>query len=79
MKQTLQALASLTGAKLIGDPDYSISGVNDLEHAEPSDGAFLANPLYRPLLKTTRAGVVCTSPATPLIEGKNYLISETPS
>ncbi len=79
MQKTLQALASLTETKLIGDPDYLITGVDDLAHAKPTDATFLANPLYRPLLKTTQAGVVCTFPSTPLIEGKNYLISESPS
>jgi len=79
MEQKLQSLAKLTGAELIGDPGYLITGVNDLADASASDASFLANPLYRPLLKTTHAGVICIDPATPRIEGKNYLISDHPS
>ncbi len=79
VQQKLQSLAKLTEAKLIGDPDYLIIGVDDLAHASSSDASFLANPLYRPLLKTTHAGVVCIDPITPQIEGKNYLVSDHPS
>ncbi len=79
MQQTLKKLSNLTQAQLIGDPDYIITGVDDLAHASSSDASFLANPLYRPLLKTTHAGVICIDPSTPQIEGKNYLVSENPS
>jgi UDP-3-O-[3-hydroxymyristoyl] glucosamine N-acyltransferase len=78
-QQTLKSLSKLTEAKLIGDPDHLIIGVDDLAHASSSDASFLANPLYRPLLKTTLAGVICIDPSTPLIEGKNYLVSDNPS
>jgi UDP-3-O-[3-hydroxymyristoyl] glucosamine N-acyltransferase len=77
--QTLRNLSKLTDAKLIGDPDTLIAGVDDLAHASSSDASFLANPLYRPLLKTTLAGVICIDPSTPRIEGKNYLVSDNPS
>jgi UDP-3-O-[3-hydroxymyristoyl] glucosamine N-acyltransferase len=79
VQQKLQNLAKLTEAKLIGDPEHLITGVDDLAHASSSDASFLSNPLYRPLLKTTHAGVICIDPNTPLIEGKNYLISDNPS
>ncbi|HEX2579587.1 MAG TPA: UDP-3-O-(3-hydroxymyristoyl)glucosamine N-acyltransferase [Rhabdochlamydiaceae bacterium] len=78
-EQTLLNLSKLTKASLIGDPAHLITGVDDLEHAGPSDASFLANPLYRPLLKTTEAGVICIDPNTPLIEGKNCLVSDNPS
>ncbi len=78
-QQTLLNLSKLTTAQLIGDPDHIITGVDDLSHASLSDASFLANPLYRPLLKTTLAGVICIDPSTPQIEGKNYLVSDNPS
>jgi UDP-3-O-[3-hydroxymyristoyl] glucosamine N-acyltransferase len=79
MRQKLQSLAKHTGAELIGDPEHLITGVDDLAHASASDASFLANPLYRPLLKTTLAGVICIDPNTPQIAGKNYLVSDDPS
>jgi UDP-3-O-[3-hydroxymyristoyl] glucosamine N-acyltransferase len=78
-QQTLSNLSKLVEAKLIGDPEHIITGVDDLSHASLSDASFLANPLYRPLLKTTLAGVICIDPSTPQIEGKNYLVSDNPS
>lgn len=78
-QQTLSNLSKLTQSQLIGDPEHIITGVDDLSHASLSDASFLANPLYRPLLKTTLAGVICIDPSTPQIEGKNYLVSDNPS
>lgn len=75
----LAELAELTDTQLIGDPTHGISGVADLDSATPSDVSFLANPLYRPLLKTTKAGLICIDSETPRLEGKNYLICNNPS
>ena len=77
--KSLAELAELTHAQLIGDPGHQIAGVDELDSACSSDATFLANPLYRPSLKTTKAGVVCIDSKTPRIEGKNYLISDNPS
>lgn len=79
MEKTLQELATLTGSKLIGDPNHRISGVEDLETAGPQEASFLANPRYRSLLGTTRAGVICIDPDSPRVEGKNYLLSSSPT
>lgn len=77
--RSLQELADLTKARLVGDPAYLISGVNDLESASFEEASFCANPLYQPLIKTTKAGVICVSPDTPLTDEKNFLISKSPS
>ena len=51
--KSLAELAELTHAQLIGDPGHQIAGVDELDSACSSDATFLANPLYRPSLKTT--------------------------
>lgn len=76
---TLEDLASLTKATLVGNPRQAISNVNSLESAEEAEATFLANPRYKELLKTTKAGVICVDEKTPLIEGKNFLVSQNPS
>jgi UDP-3-O-[3-hydroxymyristoyl] glucosamine N-acyltransferase len=76
---TLAELSTLTGAELQGNPDYRISGVETLEIATPNEASFLANPRYNDLMKQSKAGVLCVHTQTPLVEGKNYLISEDPS
>lgn len=76
---TLSDLAAKTSARLVGDPAYIISGVDTLEEATPQDVSFLANSRYREAMKHSQAGVICVDHQTPLIEGKNYLISDNPS
>ncbi len=76
---TLAELADLTQAELIGHSEHRISGANALDKAAQSDASFLANPRYRSALNETSAGVICIDRQTPLIEGKNFLISDDPS
>lgn len=76
---TLAELAEKTSARLVGNPDAIISGVDTLEEATFRDASFLANPRYKEAMKESKAGVICIDPQTPLSEDKNYLISESPS
>ena len=78
-KFSLGQLVELTKAKLTGDPDYIISGVEALDSASPKDASFLANARYRSAMTNSKAGVICIDPSTPLVEDKNFLISEDPS
>jgi UDP-3-O-[3-hydroxymyristoyl] glucosamine N-acyltransferase len=78
-KFSLSQLAELTQSELCGDPGYLIAGVADLENASSEDASFLANPRYREAMIHSKAGVVCIDPQTPLMEGKNFLISADPS
>lgn len=55
---TLQEIAEITQSKLIGDSNYRISNIADLEEAKENEIAFLANPRYEHFLKTTKAGAV---------------------
>ena len=80
----LKELAELTGAKLVGDPNFTITGVADLKSATPSDISFLAiNPFgnvsYASAVKKTQAGAIFLPPEIDQIEGKNYLITDNPS
>jgi UDP-3-O-[3-hydroxymyristoyl] glucosamine N-acyltransferase len=76
---TLEELAQITGAKLIGDPGHTITGIDALESATRSDASFLANLSYASLLHQSQAGVVCIDPSFALVEGKNFLVSDNPS
>lgn len=78
-KFTLAELAELTQSTAIGNPEYSVSGVDSLDTACPEDASFLANPRYRSLLKETQAGVVCIDRQTEPELDKNYLVSDDPS
>lgn len=76
---TLAELATYTNAQLIGNPAHTISGIADLDSASMEDASFLANPNYEKAMKASNAGVVFIAPDTKLIEGRNFLITQTPS
>ncbi len=75
---TLAELGAHSGAHLVGDPTFCITGVNTLEDAIPSDASFLANPRYTEAMRKSEAGVICVDPNVELIPGKNYLVSPDP-
>lgn len=61
MKKTLKELAALVGGEVVGDEDIEISSVNGIREAREGEITFLANPLYGPLINTTKASAVITS------------------
>ncbi len=76
---SLKELAKILAARLVGDPNHEIMGVNTLDEAAREDLSFLANPRYLEAMKKSRAGAICVDESTLLSEGKNYLICENPS
>lgn len=76
---SLAQLAELTNAEIKGDPNYIVTGVNDLDSAVSEDVSFLANPRYIGAMRTSKAGVICVQKEMASVEGKNFLISENPS
>jgi UDP-3-O-[3-hydroxymyristoyl] glucosamine N-acyltransferase len=64
---TLAELADTLGATLHGDPSASITRVSGIETASPGDLAFVANPKYASLARTTQATAVLVGPDFPEI------------
>jgi UDP-3-O-[3-hydroxymyristoyl] glucosamine N-acyltransferase len=58
----LASLAAHLGATLHGDPDAEITSAAGLEEAQPGQLAFVANPRYIVLARTTRATAVVVEP-----------------
>ncbi len=84
MKKTLQEIADLTESRLVGDPNYNITHYADLDTANPSAISFFSQPKfdrqrYKNALQLTKAGALFVDEETPLIEGRNYLITSSPS
>ena len=59
----LADLAAHLGATLSGDPDAEATSAAGLEDAQPGQLAFVANPKYTALARTTRATAVIVEPA----------------
>lgn len=76
---SLEELARLTHSRLVGNPSHYITNVADLETATNDDASFLANPRYEQVMKRSLAGVVFIDSRTPLIEGRNFLVTDDPS
>src|SRR5215469_6242886 len=58
MALSLGELAVRFGCELRGDPQRRVEHVATLANADANSLAFLANPHYRPQLRTTRAAAV---------------------
>lgn len=72
----LSDIAGLVGGELLGKIDVEITGVAPIGQAGPGDLTFVANPRYRPLLKTTKAAAAIVDgqtewPALSLIRHPN--------
>lgn len=76
---TLAEIAEMTGSELIGDPDYLISNVSDLQTAEAEDASFLSNPRYEKAMHLSNAGVIFIAKSIMAIEGKNFLVHSNPT
>lgn len=76
---TLSDLAALTHSQLVGNPKHVISGVADLDTATHQEASFFSNSRYEQAMKNSSAGVIFVDAHSPLLEGKNFLISDHPS
>ena len=75
---TLSELAKKCGARLQGDPDRLVSGLNTLQDAQSHELSFLANPTYARYLTSTRAGAVILSPEMAESFAGNALVLANP-
>lgn len=77
MSVTLQQLADLIGAELIGDPELKIKRVFPIDQAKAGDITFVANPKYLPKLKNCEASAVILAPGVEA-PGRNLLRCTNP-
>jgi UDP-3-O-[3-hydroxymyristoyl] glucosamine N-acyltransferase len=71
----LSTLATHLGATLQGDPDLEITSAAGLEEAGPGQLAFVANPKYVPLARTTHASAVLVEPTFATISAATLRIA----
>lgn len=74
----LGEIAERTGCEVKGDAEIEISGLAQIENAEPGQLTFLSNIKYRKYMATTRASAVITDRESNLAEGMSGIISPTP-
>lgn len=76
--QTLQSLADLIGARVLGNPDHAVTGINEIHRVEPGDLVFCDHPKYYDKALNSAAGTVLMNAEADLPEGKGILVSEDP-
>jgi len=75
LEYTVKQIADLVGAKVIGDEQILISGINSLDEASPEEISFFADRRYAESLKKTKASAILVSAATDLYKGTQVLVT----
>ena len=75
---TLRQLAELIGAQFIGDPEFPITGLNEIHKVEVGDVTFVDHPKYYGKALNSAATVVLINKHVTCPEGKALLIHDDP-
>jgi len=78
MMYTLSELAKFTGGQIQGDANCQINGIGTLQEAQAGQITFLANPIYRKYLSTTKASAIIIKPEDLSLCKTNALIVVDP-
>lgn len=76
--QPLSHLAEITGARLVGDPDYLATGINEIHRVEPGDVLFVDHPKYFQKALRSAATVVLINQEVEAPEDKHLLVTDDP-
>jgi UDP-3-O-[3-hydroxymyristoyl] glucosamine N-acyltransferase len=75
---TLKKLAELTGARMVGDPDFPVTGINEIHMVEKGDLTFVDHPKYYTKALNSAATTILINKDVDCPEGKTLLIHEKP-
>jgi len=76
--QTLQQIASLLEVEFVGDPNFSITGINEIHVVEFGDIVFVDHPKYYDKALNSAATTILINKEVACPAGKTLLISEDP-
>lgn len=71
-------IAELTGAKIIGNDQGKVTGINEIHKVEPGDLAFVDHPRYYDTCINSAATFILINKALPVPDGKALLVVEHP-
>jgi UDP-3-O-[3-hydroxymyristoyl] glucosamine N-acyltransferase len=74
----LSELATLLNAKLVGDPGFLVTGMNEIHMVEAGDLTFVDHPKYYTKALNSNATTIIINKEVECPEGKTLLISEKP-
>ena len=74
----LSEVAALTGARMTGDPEFPVSGINEIHMVEPGDLTFVDHPKYYSKALNSAATTILINKEMECPEGKALLIHDKP-
>jgi UDP-3-O-[3-hydroxymyristoyl] glucosamine N-acyltransferase len=76
--QTLKEIAGLIHARFVGDPDFIVSGINEIHMVEPGDLTFVDHPKYYDKALKSKATTILINKDMVPPSGKALIISDHP-
>jgi UDP-3-O-[3-hydroxymyristoyl] glucosamine N-acyltransferase len=76
--QLLKEIAGLIDARFVGDPDFLISGINEIHMVEPGDLTFVDHPKYYDKALKSKATTILINKEVDPPSGKALIISDHP-
>ncbi len=74
----LAEVAGLLNAKPVGDPDFPVTGINEIHMVEPGDLTFVDHPKYYAKALNSKATTILINKEVQCPDGKALLISDKP-
>ena len=74
----IEEIASIIGAKVIGDSDFMVSGLNELHVVRNGDISFVDHPKYYSKVLNSDASAIIINKEVKVPKGKVLLLHETP-
>jgi UDP-3-O-[3-hydroxymyristoyl] glucosamine N-acyltransferase len=75
---TLKEIADLINARFIGDPDFPVTGINEIHMVEPGDLTFVDHPKYYNKALNSKATTILINKEVTPPEGKSLILSDKP-
>ncbi len=75
---SLKEIADIIGAEMIGNPDFEVTGINEIHMVENGDLTFVDHPKYYNKALNSAATTILINKKVDCPEGKALLISEDP-
>ncbi|MFN4233930.1 MAG: UDP-3-O-(3-hydroxymyristoyl)glucosamine N-acyltransferase [Bacteroidia bacterium] len=75
---TLSRIAEIIHAEYIGDPDFPVTGINEIHKVEPGDITFVDHPKYYDKALNSAATIIIINKKVECPKGKALLFSDDP-
>lgn len=77
-QHTLAEIAKIIAARMIGNPEHIVRGINEIHQVEPGDLSFVDHPKYYERCLGSAASTILINTEVACPEGKALLISDDP-